>query len=98
MGPLGFLTGVVLGSAVSVAGVLTMVMVIFLAVSGDHPSLLEEYGSLVRAVLLFGALAAVAATAFIGLQKKRRWRWIAQGSMWLVLVAIGWSYWPRGGP
>lgn len=96
MGPLGFLTGVILGSAASIAGVLVMVLVIFLAASGEHPSLLEEYASLLRAVLLFGALAAVAAAAFLGLQKGRRWRWIAQGSMWLMLLAIGWSYWPRG--
>ncbi len=98
MGPPGFLTRVVLGSAASIAGVLAMVMVILLAVSGDHPPVLEEYGSLVRAVLLFGALAAAAGIAFTGLQKKRRWRWMAQGWMWLMLVAMGWFYWPRGGP
>lgn len=97
MGPLGFLTGVVLGSAASIALVLGMVLVIFLAVSPDHPALLEEYAYLVLAVLRFGVLAAVAAAAFAGLQKKLRWRWVAQGAMWLALAAIGWSYWPQGG-
>lgn len=94
MGPLGFLTGVVLGSAVSIAGVLAMVLVMFLVVSTDHPALIDEYRPLIRAVVLFAILAAVAGAAFIGLQKHRPWRWAAQGAMWFVLLAVAWSYWP----
>jgi hypothetical protein len=94
LGPLGFLTGVVLGSAASISGVLAMVLIVFLVVSSDHPALLQEYAPLVRAVVLFAVLAAVAGAAFTGLQKKRPWRWIAQGAMWATLVAIAWSYWP----
>jgi len=91
---LGFLTGVVLGSAVSISGVLAMVLVMFLVVSSDHPALVQEYAPLVRAVVLFALLAAVAGAAFVGLQKRRRWRWAAQGAMWVTLAAIAWSYWP----
>jgi hypothetical protein len=91
---LGFLTGVVLGSAVSISAVLAMVLVMFLVVSSDHPSLIQEYRPLVRAIVLFGVLAVLAAAAFFGLQKRRRWRWLAQGAMWSALVAIAWSYWP----
>ena len=98
MGPLGFLTGVVLGSAVSIAVVLVMVLVMFLAVSSDHPALLEEYRPLVRAVILFGLLAVVAGAAFVGLQRRRSWRWAAQGLMWAALAAIAWSYWPSDAP
>jgi hypothetical protein len=94
LGPLGFLTGVVLGSAASISGVLAMVLIVFLVVSSDHPALLEEYAPLVRAVVLFAILAAVAGAAFIGLQKKLPWRWLAQGAMWATLAAIAWSYWP----
>ncbi len=94
MGPLGFLTGVVLGSAVSISAVLAMVLVMFLVVSSDHPSLIQEYRPLVRAIVLFGVLAVLAAAAFVGLQRRRRWRWLAQGVMWAALVAIAWSYWP----
>jgi len=95
MGPLGFLTGVILGSAVSIAGVLAMVLVMFLLVSTDHPALLAEYRPLVRAVALFAVLALAAGTAFLGLQKHRPWRWAAQAVMWLVLAGIAWSYWPE---
>lgn len=95
MGQLGFLTRVILGSAVAAAGVLTVALVVFLAVSIDHRALLEGYRALLGAVLVFAGLAAVAAAAFAGLQQRRRWRWIAQAAMWLTLVAIGWFYWPQ---
>jgi hypothetical protein len=94
MSPLGFLTGVVLGSAVAIASVLAMVLVVFLAVSSDHPALLDEYAPLLRAIVLFGILATVAGAAFVGLQKHRHWRWFAQAAMWTSLAAIAWSYWP----
>jgi hypothetical protein len=95
VGPLGFLTGVVLGSAASIAAVLVMVGVIFLVVSSDHPALLEEYLPLVRAAGFFAVLAAVSGAAFYGLQKRTAWRWVAQGAMWAVLAAIAWAYWPE---
>lgn len=94
MGPLGFLTGVVLGSAASISGVLAMVLIVFLAVSSDHPALLQEYGPLLRAIVLFGVLAAVSGAAFFGLQRHRSWRWAAQGVMWATLAGVAWSYWP----
>ena len=39
MGPLGFLTGVVLGSAASIAVVLAMVVVIFALTVGGQPAI-----------------------------------------------------------
>ena len=95
MGPLGFLTGVVLGSAASIAAVLAMVGIIFLAVSSDHPALIEEYRPLFKAAVLFGLLAAVSGAAFYGLQKRTAWRWLAQAAMWASLASIGWAYWPE---
>jgi len=94
MGPLGFLTGVVLGSAASIALVLAMVVVIFALTAGGQPALGREYPGLLVSVGLFGVLAAVAALAFIGVQRGRSWRWLAQGALWLALVLVGWYYWP----
>jgi hypothetical protein len=95
MGPLGFLTGVILGSAVSIAVVLVMILVIFLVVASDHPSLIEEYAPLVRAALLFAGLAAVSGVAFYGLQRHTAWRGFAQFAMWAGLAAIAYAYWPE---
>lgn len=94
--PLGFLTGVVLGSAASIALVLAMVVVIFAFSAGDRPEIGREYPALMTAAGLFAVLAGAAGAAFVGLQRERPWRWTAQGAMWLAIVAIAWYYWPTG--
>lgn len=94
MGPLGFLTGVVLGSAASIALVLAMVVVIFAFSAGAQPAVGREYPGLLASAGLFAVLAALAATAFVGLQRERAWRWLAQAAMWLALALVGWYYWP----
>ncbi len=96
MRPLGFLTGVVLGSSASIALVLVMVVVIFAFSAGGQPAIGREYPGLLASAGLFGVLAAAACAAFVGLQRERRWRWAAQAGMWLVLAAIAWYYWPAG--
>lgn len=96
MRPLGFLTGVVLGSAASIALVLLMVVLVFAFVAGRQPAVGGEYPGLLASAGLFAVLAAVAAAAFVGLQRGRPWRWAAQAAMWLVLGAIAWYYWPEG--
>ena len=94
MGPLGFLTGVVLGSAASIALVLLMVLVIFALSAGVQGALLREYPGLLAAAALFALLAAVSGAAFLGIQRERPWRWFAQAAMWLALAGIAWHYWP----
>jgi len=94
MGPLGFLTGIVLGSAASIALVLVMVVVIFALTAGAQAAIGREYPELLATAGLFALLAAVAGTAFIGLQRERPWRWIAQAAMWMALSGIAWYYWP----
>jgi len=96
MGPLGFLTGVVLGSAASIALVLAMVVVIFALSSGTQAAIGAEYPSLLATAGLFTVLAGIAGAAFAGLQRQKPWRWHAQAIMWLTLVMLGWHYWPQG--
>lgn len=97
MRPLGFLTGIVLGSAASIALVLAMVVVIFALTATQHPSVSREYPGLLVTAGLFAVLAALAGAAFVGLQRERPWRWFAQAVMWLAMAAIGWYYWPVSG-
>jgi len=96
MGPLGFLTGVVLGSAASIALVLAMVVVIFALSSGVQPAIGSEYPTLLATTGLFAVLAGMAGAAFAGLQRRLAWRWYAQAAMWLTLAMLGWYYWPQG--
>jgi hypothetical protein len=97
MRPMGFLTGVVLGSAASISLVLLMVIAVFAFSAGGRPEIGAEYPGLFAAAALFGVLAAASGAALVGLQRERPWRWVAQGGMWLVLAAIAWFYWPEGG-
>jgi len=97
MKPLGFLTGVVLGSAASIALVLAMVAVIFALTAGQQPVVGREYPELLVSAGLFAVLAAAAGAAFVGLQRERPWRWLAQVAMWLGVAVIGWYYWPASG-
>lgn len=96
MGPLGFLTGVVLGSAAAIAVVLGMVVVIFAISAGSQPSISEEFPALLASAGLFAALAGIAGAAFAGLQRGRPWRWYAQAVLWISLALLGWYYWPAG--
>ena len=99
MRPLGFLTGVVLGSAASIALVLLMVVAVF-ALRGRRPA--RDPGRIPEASWPPRASSACwrarPAAAFAGLQRERPWRWAAQALMWLLLAAIAWYYWPEGGP
>lgn len=96
MSPLGFLTGVLLGSATAIAVVLTMILAIFALNLRGQPAVAAEFPALLTAAGLFTLLAGSAAAAFLGLQRGRAWRWYAQAAMWLALAAIGWYYWPDG--
>ncbi|HEU4517806.1 MAG TPA: hypothetical protein VFR77_10920 [Steroidobacteraceae bacterium] len=96
MRPLGFLTGIVLGSAASIALVLVMVAIVFAFTAGGASAVGTEYPALLASAALFGVLAAAAAAAFAGLQRVRPWRHAAQALMWLLLAAIAWYYWPAG--
>ncbi|MBM4219482.1 MAG: hypothetical protein FJ171_07565 [Gammaproteobacteria bacterium] len=97
MRPLGFLTGVVLGSAAAISLVLLMVVLTLALSTGAAPEIGREYPVLVATAGLFAALAALAGTAFVGLQRGRPWRWVAQAAMWLLLAGIAWYFWPAGG-
>jgi len=96
MRPLGFLTGVVLGSAASIALVLLMVVLTLALAASRQPAAGHEFPGLLATAALFGILAAVSGAAFVGLQRERPWRWFAQAAMWLWLAGITWYFWPAG--
>jgi hypothetical protein len=94
MSPLAAFTGIIMGSAVTISLGLAMVLVVFVVLSGEHPRLTAEYGTLVRSFALFFVLALCAASAFIGQVRLRSWRWYAQAATWLAIASIAVYYWP----
>lgn len=92
--PLTVITGIILGSCLSIAFSLAAVLIIFLVLGDEYPRLAHEFGSLVASFSLFIAMTAIAAASFYALLKHHPARWVAQGVMWSGLLAIGAYYWP----
>jgi hypothetical protein len=96
MRPLTVLIGIIMGSSVSIALGLGMVLIVFAIVGTDQPQLEEEFRPLLTAVALFTVLSGLALAAFLGLVRQRPWRRLALASLCGGLLLVGWFYWPRG--
>ena len=94
MHPLTVVTGILLGSAASIAAGLLVVMFLFFLLSGNHPRVEAEIGPLVFNAGLFLAMTAICAASFIGLVKQRSWWWLPQLGMWGGLGLIVLYYMP----
>lgn len=95
MRPLTVVNAIILGSAAAITFGLSAVLVIYLILRGRHPQLASEFGPLLRSSAQFAVLTMVSGASFIAMVKNLRWRWAAQASMWLAVLAIGALYWPR---
>jgi len=93
--PLAVLMGIIMGSAVTISIGLAMVLVVFLLMGGEYPTLTREYGALLTSFLLFLSLAFVSSAAFVGVLRTASWRWYAQGATWLTVAALAVHYWPK---
>jgi hypothetical protein len=94
MRPLTVVNAIILGSAAAITFGLTAVLIIYLFLKGRHPELAQEFGPLLRSAGLFALLTLVSGVSFMAMIKTLRWRWLAQGAMWLTVLAIGVLYWP----
>lgn len=94
MNPLTVVTGVVLGSAFSIALGLSVVLLLFAVLGSEYPQVVSEREGLVQAIAMFTVLTALSGASFVGLLQRRRWRWLSQLAMWGVLLMVGFYYWP----
>jgi Na+/citrate or Na+/malate symporter len=95
MNPLAVLTGIVLGSAVSITVALTLTLVVFLLLPEFAPRIGEEFPPLLRALGGSALLAALAGAAFLGEVKRLPWRRAAHFVLWALLAAGAFWVWPR---
>lgn len=95
MRPVAVLNAIVFGSATAITFGLVGVLVVFLVLKGTYPEMGAEFPALVRSSAAFAVLAAVSGASLLALLKGLRWRWFAQGAMWLALAGIAMLYWPR---
>jgi uncharacterized membrane protein YhaH (DUF805 family) len=95
MRPLTVLIGIIMGSSVSIALGLAMVLIVFLILLGERPELQAEFRPLMLGIVLFTALSALSVASFVGSIRQRPWRRMAMAGLWSALLVIGWIYWPR---
>jgi hypothetical protein len=94
MRPLTVITGILLGSCLSIAFSLAAVLFVFLVLGDEYPRLEHEFSPLLRSLAVFTAMTAISALSFYWLLKEHEHLWLAQGAMWLGLLATGQYYWP----
>jgi hypothetical protein len=94
MRPLTVITGIVLGSCLSITVSLGAVLLMFLLLGNEYPRLSAEFGGLLASMLIFLSMTGVSALSFYVLLKEHpQWQW-AQAFMWTGLLATGYYYWP----
>ena len=94
MRPLTVITGILLGSCLSISFSLAAVLFVFLVLGDEYPRLEHEFGPLTRSLAVFTAMTAICVTSFYSLLKAHRLRWMTQAVMWLGLLGTGYYYWP----
>ncbi len=94
MHPLTVITGIILGSCLSIAVSLAVVSIIFFVLGDKYPQLQQEFEPLLMSVTLFLFMTAVAGWSFWSLIKNRSDKWLGQAAMWLGLVVVIYYYWP----
>jgi hypothetical protein len=94
MRPFVVILGIVLGSLVSIAFSLSVVLLIFLILRSDSPRVAAELPELARGALMFLLLAACAGMAFIHTLRGHRARYAFLCLLWIGLLGAGWYYWP----
>jgi hypothetical protein len=94
MQPLAIITGILLGTCAAIAAGLTVVLFLFFVLVDDHPRLAVEFGPLRSSTAIFVIMTAICAVSFVGLIRRRPWRWAAQSAMWTGLVLTLMYYLP----
>ena len=93
MKPLTVITGIVLGSCLSIALSLAAVMLMFFVLGEEYPRVAHESGALAMSLGLFTCMTAISAMSFYSLLIQHPARWWAQALMWLGLALTGLYFW-----
>ena len=93
MRPLAVLNAIVFGSAAALTFALVGVVVVFTILQRRHPELAAEFGMLLRSTAMVALLAGISGVSLLAMLRELRWRWIAQGVLWVALAAMATFYW-----
>ena len=96
MRPLTVITGILLGSCLSIALSLALVLVVFVVLGDEYPRVQVEFRALLESMLIFLVLTIIAAGSFYTLLIQHRRRLQLQSLLWMGLAATTWYYLPSG--
>lgn len=88
------INGILLGSCLSIAVSLLLVLIVFLIIGSDYPRIERELAPLVSSMLIFLVMTIISAGSFYTLLTGHRVRRWLQTLMWAGFLATGWYYWP----
>jgi energy-converting hydrogenase Eha subunit A len=94
MQPLTVVTGILLGSSLSIMLSLVAVMVIYLILGDEYPRVSHEFSALVQSALIFLGLTTISGLSFYALLKRLASRWWLQAALWAALAMTTFYYWP----
>ena len=94
MRPFTVIMGILLGSLVSIAFSLAVVLLVFWLLQGENDRFASEMPALLQATGIFAVLAACSVAAFAGTVYRSPWRHPVLAVFWAALCAVGWYYWP----
>jgi hypothetical protein len=83
-----------MGSSVALLAGLVMTLLVFLLLPEFRERLAPEFRPLLLAVAWAVLLTVVSVAGFVGEIRARRWRGWAQIATAVVLIGVGWHYWP----
>ena len=95
MRPLTVITGILLGTFVSIAFSLGAVLIVYLILGDEYPRVQHEFKPLTESLVLFTIMTVIAGWSFYCLVKSRGSVLWSQLAMWLGLFATGFYYWPK---
>jgi hypothetical protein len=94
MRPLLVINGIVLGSCLSIALSLAMVLVVFLIIADEYPRVESELRPLALSMVIFVGMTTISAGSFYTLAKDHRYKRPGQFLLLAGLSATLWYYWP----
>ena len=94
MRPLMVINGILLGSCLSIAVSLGLVLIVFVVLGDDYPRVQHEFRPLVSSLSIFFVMTIISAGSFYTLAREHRLWLPAQGLLWLGLAGTGWYFWP----
>lgn len=88
------LLGILVGSLVSMAFGLAIVLLVFWLLQNDHPRFAADLPAVARAFGMFLVLSVLGVAAFIGTLRVRSWRQGMLVLFWAGVLLVGRYYWP----